>query len=103
MNKKYLNLAKKYAKTIEESGIKLQSLYLFGSVVKGKNKEWSDLDTCVVSKDFENDRISDRVNLMFLSRNISLEIEPHPFSVKEFNDKNNTLAQEIQKTGIRVI
>ncbi|MBU0579038.1 nucleotidyltransferase domain-containing protein [Patescibacteria group bacterium] len=103
MNKKDLNIAKRYAETIKKNGINLKSLYVFGSRVMGTSKKWSDLDTCVVSNDFGKDRVFERVKLMCLGRTISLLIEPHPFSEKEFENKENMLAQQIQKTGIKIV
>jgi hypothetical protein len=40
---------------------------------------------------------------MKLTRKASWLIEPHPFSLTDFNDKSNDFAREIQKTGIQII
>ncbi|MBU1130203.1 nucleotidyltransferase domain-containing protein [Patescibacteria group bacterium] len=101
--KKYIDWAKKYAKIVVDSGIRIKMMYIFGSRARGGGYKYSDLDISVVSPDFGKDRLSERVRLMGLTRKVSLLIEPHPFSVEDFSDKCNLLAEEIKRTGIRVI
>jgi len=103
MKKADMLRANKFARAVVKSGIPVHSIYLFGSRVNGNAQRWSDLDTCVVSPQFGKDRISERVLLLKIARPISALIEPHPFSVEEFADNENPLAQEVQKTGVRVV
>ena len=42
--------------------------------------------------------MEEQVQLMFLRRNFSVDIEPHPFNEEDFNI-SNPLAYEIMKTG----
>jgi len=103
MTNKYIDIAKKYAKLLEANGVSVDGLYIFGSRVKGGARRWSDLDTGVVSSDFGKDKIAELSKLFYLGTKVSDLIEPHVFSVEEFEDKYNALAQEIKRTGIRVI
>lgn len=103
MSKKYWRLASKYAKNVAESGIKIKALYLFGSRVKGTSWRDSDLDVCVVSDDFGDDMVENRVRLMRLVDYKGILIEPHPMKVEDFEDKYNPLAVEVKRTGIRVL
>ena len=102
MSKKYLTIAKKYFLWLKKNSILVNSGYVFGSRVKGKAREDSDLDICVISDSFGKDRHGSRVKLMHLGREVSDLIEPHPMTVADFEDKYNPLAIEIKKTGIKV-
>ena len=103
MSKKYLMVAKKYAKKISDCGSRVWAMYLFGSRVRGTNRLDSDLDVCVVSDDFTDDMVENRVRLMRLVGKRGLLIEPHPMKVEDFEDKYNPLAMEVKRTGIRVV
>ncbi|MBU1129694.1 nucleotidyltransferase domain-containing protein [Patescibacteria group bacterium] len=102
VKKKYVDIAKKYARLIEDEGISIDGLYLFGSRIRGGGHKWSDLDISVVSSDFGKDRIAEMAKLFYLASKVSGLIEPHSFSIKEFDDKYDTLAQEVKRTGIRI-
>ncbi len=103
MSKKYLIAASKYAKKVGDCGIKIWAMYLFGSRVKGTNRPDSDLDVCVVSDDFTNNMVENRVRLMRLVGKKDLLIEPHPMKIEDFKDKYNPLAVEVKRTGVRVV
>ncbi|MBU1088297.1 nucleotidyltransferase domain-containing protein [Patescibacteria group bacterium] len=103
IKKKYIDIAKKYAKLIENEGISVDGLYLFGSRIRGGGHKWSDLDVSVVSSDFGKDRIAEMAKLFYLASKVSGLIEPHSFSLDQFDDKYDSLAQEVKKTGVRVI
>jgi predicted nucleotidyltransferase len=103
IKKQYKQYLKKYAEILTKEGIKVEALYLFGSRAKGTNHQYSDLDTCIVSPNFGKDYCEETINLMKLTRKASWLIEPHPFSLTDFNDKSNDFAREIQKTGIQII
>ena len=99
----YRNIALKYASILNKNGISVDALYLFGSRIKGNHTKYSDLDLCVVAKNFGKDKIKDTANLYFYTKNASGLIEPHSFSLSDFNDKSNDFAQEIKKTGVKII
>ncbi|TSC92401.1 MAG: DNA polymerase beta domain-containing protein [Candidatus Berkelbacteria bacterium Licking1014_85] len=94
--------AKKYRDLLEKSGVKIKTLYVFGSYAKGKARKWSDIDVAVVSSDFKSDRHDERVRLMDYSDQIDDFIEPHPFTPEEFEDKYYPLAREVKRTGIKI-
>ena len=102
MNRKILKITNKYKKILEDFGVPVQNIFIFGSYAKGTENRWSDLDVGIVSPMFGVDRISERVFLMRIRDAETSIIEPHPISVKDFNDKFNPLSLEIKKTGIAV-
>jgi predicted nucleotidyltransferase len=93
--------AVEYAKVLQ-TNMNVSEMYLFGSYVKGTNHKDSDIDIAVVSDDFVDDCMDDGVRLMKLSVKIDPKIEPHPFLPRDFNN-DNLIANEVIKTGIRII
>jgi len=93
---------KHYTANLVKAGIRPESLIVFGSQVKGRSKPWSDIDVCVVSRQFGKDRYSERVRLMLLTDDSSDRIEPHPYHPKDLVDKWDPLAHEIRTTGVVV-
>lgn len=91
----YLNLIKNKFTDIEE-------VYLFGSYVKGKSTEDSDIDIALIFKNLkDSDRFDIQVQLMLLATQIDSRIEPHPMSREDF-DSGNPFVIEIKKTGVEV-
>ena len=78
------------------------AIYLFGSYVRGDFTDNSDIDIAVVGENFSGDAYEDTLMLMRKRRNIDSRIEPHPFTVKDF-DLSNPYVKEIVDTGIRLM
>lgn len=101
---KRANINHKIAAFIKElkKNIKVKSVYCFGSQVNGKGSKYSDIDLAIVSDDFTGFKFEDRkkINPSILKSNIN--IEPHPFTTKEFKEKTPFI-KEILDTGIRII
>lgn len=97
-----LIIAKNYADEVKKSGINLKGMYLFGSRIKGNNHKWSDLDIGLITNDFAEDRIAGLSKLFYLGTKVSEIIEPHLFTEVEFQDKYDSLATEIKRTGVKV-
>ena len=96
-----IETVKRYIEELEKNGIKIREAILFGSIVKGTAKEWSDIDVALVSSDFTGDRFEDRRKIVPLRRNIDNRIEPLPFRPEDFYD-GGMLVEEIKKTGMRL-
>ena len=94
-----MSQVKHYQERLENAGIKAR-LIIFGSQAKKKAKPWSDIDVCVVSDIFGINRHTERVRLMRLTDEASMDIEPHPYHPRDLADKWDPLAQEIRKYGI---
>ena len=78
----------------------IKAVYLFGSYAKGTNTEDSDIDVAIIINS-DNNVFDLMVELMMLTQNIDLRIEPHPIKVKDF-EEGNPFVQEILDTGIKV-
>ena len=82
-------------------GIRIDAIYLFGSYAKRKENEWSDIDVAVISPDFKNSRLEERIKLTIIANEIDNRLEPVPFSPDTFiND--DPLVWEIKTTGIPI-
>lgn len=81
--------------------INIKYVYLFGSYVKGKNIDSSDIDVAIVSDSFEGFVLADTEKILSKTKNINRMIEPHPFRPEDFT-QDNPLVREILATGIRI-
>ncbi len=80
----------------------LVKAYLFGSYALGKDIESSDIDVALVMQNMNSDdRFDLQVKLMYLASEFDLRIEPHPFSMEDF-DSDIPIVREIIKTGIEI-
>lgn len=82
---------------VKEKKYDIKKAYLFGSYAKGKAHNDSDIDLALVMPN-NSDTLELQIQFMFLSRNFSVDIEPHPIKEEDFNSMN-PLAYEIMKTG----
>lgn len=102
LDRQVKDIVRRYHRVLEQSGIPIQELLVFGSHAKGVDQPWSDIDVAVVSPAFGHDCLRERSQLLRLRRRISTSIEPHPFHPDDLHDRWSTLAQEVRKYGIRV-
>ena len=91
-----------YTRIVMNANIPVEKVILFGSHVKGTAQIYSDIDLCIVSPAFGNDRFSDRRILSHLTNDETLDIEPHPMSPEELQDPYDPLAHEIRTFGIEI-
>ena len=91
-----LNIVKKYT---EELSYPFMIMLVFGSYVKNTKTESSDIDICIISDNKEKTKeLREKLNLL------SLKLEIHEFSTKEFismiEKKQKNLGHEIVKSNI---
>ncbi len=94
-----INIVKKYIKEASKK-FNIKEVYIFGSYAKGTNDEESDIDIAIVL-DENIDTIDTMIELMILTQNIDLRIEPHPFKKQDF-EEGNPFIDEIKDTGLKV-
>ena len=95
-------VVRKYAEKLKEENYPFHSVYLFGSFAKNKSHKWSDIDVAVVSDKLKRNKDENRFLLWNLRMDVDTRIEPHGFTVKDFENECDPLAYEIRKTGIRI-
>ena len=93
---------KEYIKILQENGIEVWRLYLFGSYAKNKFNTESDIDLAVFLKKDDIDSFSEDVKLMHLRRKVDLRIEPHSFARSDY-DEPDPFIKNILTSGKRII
>lgn len=96
-------IVRNYAKKLREENYPFSAIYLFGSHAKGKARKWSDIDVAVVSDKMKRNRDNGRFLLWNIRMDVDTRIEPHGFTVKDFQDESDPMVYEIKKTGIRIV
>ncbi len=77
-------IAEKYiAFLINEKKYDIKKAYLFGSYAKDNQRTGSDIDIALIVKGVD-DIIDLQIQLMFLRRKFSVDIEPHPIDEEDF-------------------
>jgi predicted nucleotidyltransferase len=95
-----IRIAREYFRYLQTKKFKISDVWLFGSYAKGTNRLESDIDLALIFNELQ-DEIELQIDLMKLRRKFDLRIEPHPFSLKDLEEKNPMLI-EIMKTGISI-
>ena len=89
-----------YAQRLEQNGLPISRVFVFGSYAKGATHKYSDIDVCVVSERFDD--AFEALQYLWTRKNQKeINIEPVGFSPKDFRE-GSSLINEIKRTGIRV-
>ncbi len=94
-----IKIAQRYADFINKK-FQVVNVILFGSFAKGTNHINSDIDLAIVFKTID-DVIDLQIELMKMRTDDDLLIEPHPFSLSDFQT-SNPVVSEILKSGIEI-
>jgi predicted nucleotidyltransferase len=94
-----LYTGKKFASKIRSEIDNKAIVVLFGSCAKNESTERSDIDIAVVSETFGDNYIDNFVRLGIIAYYVSVDIEPHPFTLESWNDLTPFIS-EIKKTGV---
>jgi predicted nucleotidyltransferase len=94
-------LLRRYKQALLEAGYMLDKLILFGSYAKGEAHHDSDLDVCVVFKDYKN-TWDEEMKLVRIAHKIDDMIEVHAMTPRDLADPYSTMAQEIREYGVVV-
>jgi len=98
--KSALEIIVPYLEKIQQNNINYNEVWLFGSVAKGTSTEESDIDLAFILKEIDNKFETD-IKLMALRDGNELLIEPHTFSINEFNS-SNPMTYNILNSGIKL-
>jgi len=92
---------RKFIKALEQEGIAVDRVILYGSYARGKTRPDSDIDVAVISKNFGKDRIEEGMTLFRIAGKIDPRLEPIPISPESYqNDTWVPLIYEIKEKGI---
>ena len=93
------NTAIRFSRAIENQGIPVAKVIIFGSYAKGIASRQSDIDLCIVSSEFGKDSVGELQFLLKQSRKIDDRIEPIPVSAEEYKNTASPLIFEVKKFG----
>jgi len=82
-----IKIKKVLIELLKEIGISVEKMIIFGSYAKGKEKEDSDIDIIVVSKDFRN---KDIFEVVYLTKDIHWKLVEYvmkPFDIMYYSDE----------------
>ena len=94
-----VNIVKRYINEISKK-FTIKGVYIFGSYTKGTSNKDSDIDVAVILESDVN-TFDLMLELMMLTQNIDLRIEPHPIKEKDF-EEGNPFVEEIKTTGFKI-
>lgn len=94
---------RRFGDLLEQSGIPVAHLVLFGSHARDTARPDSDIDVCVVSKKFGRDDVREFVTINQLAHTIDPLIEAVNVSLRKWKtDRISPLLYYVQKEGIAV-
>ena len=101
--KTVIALLKKFASEVNDSGIHLKKIVLYGSYAKNKQSEWSDIDVAMVADEFSGIGFKD----ISLFAKIQIQhpyylIQPRTYNTNEFSTAKDPFVKEILRTGIEI-
>jgi len=96
-----LKISKEYLQKVINSDFALSEAWLFGSYAKGNQHDDSDIDIAVVLDNRGTHSFETEVRLMSLRKGEETLIEPHAFTMDEF-DLNSPIVYQIIKYGEKI-
>lgn len=93
------NIALRFRKLVEQEGMPVEKMILFGSYARGRANKESDIDLCIISSKFGNDPVDELQFLLKKTRKVDTRIEPIPISPQEYKELASPLIVEIKKFG----
>ena len=101
--KSAIDIVRSFAREVNDSGIALKRVILFGSYASGKQHKWSDIDVALVSDEFESFGVRD--GKLFVDIHIRkpfYDIQTKTYNTRDFDADKNPFVEEILKTGIEI-
>lgn len=93
---------KKFKEILIKKGYTDAKTILFGSWAKGKAREESDIDVCVISSKFRGNMFGNLMKLNVWANEVNMQIETAPMKPEDMEDKYSTLVTEVKKYGIEI-
>jgi len=106
MDKEIHSIITEYRRKLETSGIKVKKIILYGSYASGGAREDSDIDLVVVSNDFKEVDLWERLCLLGRARiGITRPMEILGFTEEEFEaERSGTfVGDEVKPGGVEVL
>ena len=107
MDKKLYKIINDSRNALEIGGIHIDKIILFGSCAKGTANEYSDIDIAVISDDFGDMKLLERLEFIggaMAMAKIMDPVEVHAYTKEEFETKKEGtfVGDEIKAKGVEV-
>jgi len=106
MDRKVYQIIEDYKKILEEMGVKVKKIILYGSYAIGPQDKYSDIDLVVISDDFKEMDLWERLTLLGRAMaKIGKPIEALGYTEKEFKskEKKGFIRNEVKSKGIDIL
>ncbi|MDD4287310.1 MAG: nucleotidyltransferase domain-containing protein [Candidatus Peribacteraceae bacterium] len=97
-----LRIASRLKAKLQERGIPVVSVLLFGSLVGGAPHRWSDVDIAVVHEAFDESRMRERFIIRGERENYDVPMDIVCLHPEDLDDLSFGIAQEVRKHGVPV-
>ena len=89
-------IIEKFKKELKRIGINPQRIILYGSYARGEQKEYSDIDVIVISDDFKDLNLRERLEILGMAAGRILEpIEALGYTEDEVKESKESFLEEI--------
>jgi len=96
-------IIKQFVRSLVQDGIVVDKVILFGSYAKHKARKDSDIDLCIISKNFGTDKMKEMAYLFRKAMRVNTLIEPIPYHPVQFEQNDYLpIIDEIKTTGIEI-
>ena len=107
MDKAVTDPINKLKEALQQQGIRVSRIILYGSQATGRVEEHSDIDIVVISDDFKGMNILERLETLGLAMakgRIMEPIEPLGYTEEEFSskDRGTFIGDEVKTKGIEI-
>jgi predicted nucleotidyltransferase len=101
--KAVIQIVRNYANEIEQQGVRLRTVILYGSFAKDRQHEWSDIDVALIADDFTGLGFLDKkrfAGIMVQKPYVRIEVKTYP---TEYFRSGDPFINEIKKDGITIL
>ena len=93
-----------YTHTLKTLGINVERVILYGSFAKGKQREGSDIDVVIVSKDFQKMNLRERLEVLGIAAaRIMKPVEAKGYTQEEIETTSQaSFLKEILEVGVSI-
>ncbi|MFH0726494.1 MAG: nucleotidyltransferase domain-containing protein [Pseudomonadota bacterium] len=93
-----LKSVRNYIEALKTAGIFVEMVVVFGSRVKERVHEWSDIDLLVISKQFDGMKDRTYINMLWrIAARTDSRIEPIPCGLQQWHEDDSSAIIEIAR------
>ena len=93
-----------YVSRLQEEGIEVSFVVLFGSHARGNPHKWSDIDLLIVSPQFDGGKRSEEVDLLWcVAAVVDSRIEPVACGLQQWDNDDESVIIEVARREGKVV